>query len=147
MKKQVITHVSTAIIFVLVRYFVKSSGSIVSLVRSLNEQGVSHDYTVTLNRNGQHTCSCEGNAVYHRQCKHIKHCRDIENTRAAQAKAAAVRATNELELERIVQEVEEQIARETAQAAAQPRKESEQKRIATLDYPLNGNRGFSMLKR
>ncbi len=54
-------------LFIKARFFVKSSRSVVLDVVSGDTQ-----YRVTLNVNGSHTCTCEGNAVYHRVCKHIK---------------------------------------------------------------------------
>lgn len=112
------TAAAVTAIFVTVRYFVKSTKSIVSIVRSGD-----NDYTVTLNRSKNHSCSCDGNAVYHRQCKHIKQCVAIENARA-EREAQARKQQAEQEIEQLVSEVESEMSREDAAcvpaAAAQP---------------------------
>ncbi len=53
-------------------------GDVVNIVKS-NDNG--HVHTTTLRRNKQHTCTCEGNAKWHKECFHIKHCVSTENAR------------------------------------------------------------------
>jgi membrane protein involved in colicin uptake len=52
-------------------------GDIICLVKG--ESGNVH--TTTLRRNKKHTCTCEGNARWHRQCYHIKAMVKAENAR------------------------------------------------------------------
>lgn len=42
-------------------------------------------YTVTLRNNGHHTCTCTGNAKWHKKCYHISHCEHQENIRRESA--------------------------------------------------------------
>ena len=65
---------------VLVRYFVKATGSVVLYVE--NDKGAR--YYVTLNKNKQHHCSCPS----YKRCYHIDRAVELENTRHDAEKAA-----------------------------------------------------------
>lgn len=66
---------------ILVRYFIKSTKSVVLYVE--NDKGTR--YYVTLNRNGNHHCSCPAKRG---TCYHIKVTRQVENARIEARKAA-----------------------------------------------------------
>ena len=56
-------------------------------------------HVVTLRRNKKHTCTCEGNAVWKRQCYHIKHCVIDANT----CHAAKVAATKPVVAQQVIE--------------------------------------------
>lgn len=73
-------------ITILTRYYVKRTGTVICQVRN----GGGKIYLVTLNRNKQHSCQCEGNAKWHKQCYHIGHCVWEERARAYRARDTRV---------------------------------------------------------
>jgi hypothetical protein len=85
LKRACVTKVNTA-------YFV-NPGDVINLVKN----GGGRVYTTILRRSKQHTCTCAGNALGHKQCYHIKHCVGLENARweAEQAKAALIAEAEE----------------------------------------------------
>jgi hypothetical protein len=122
-------------------YFYKA-GSIVYIVR--NDKGVEYLVTVRLNR--IHSCTCPAT----KPCYHIAYCSNVEDAREAaienarSAKNLAAKLAREVEA--ICAEAEKELAHEAAAVvpAVVPAKEKVPARELA---PLNGNRGFSLLRR
>ncbi len=116
-------------VFVVTRYLIKKdygtykAGWIVLIIS--NDKG--DKYKVILRTNKVHSCSCPAS----RRCYHINACVLVENSRAEARKLALQQA-----VEAICQEAEAEQRQE--QQASVPAREL---------APLNGNRGFSMLRR
>jgi hypothetical protein len=121
-------------ITILVRYFIKKdcpekglhAGDVVLYVR--NDKGVC--YYTTLRRNRAHSCTCASR----KPCYHIKKLVQVENARHAASKVAKA--------------VDEKTTRPTEDVAKAAIDEAEKiiKNTDVMKAPLNGNRGFSLLR-
>lgn len=93
---------------ILRRYFVKSSRIVICDVRN----GEDKEYRVTLQPDGRAACTCDGNAVYRKQCYHIKHVKSVEDARKERMAQEAEQANEQklADIRRFTQDAYEQLA-------------------------------------
>ena len=79
------TQTATKTVTILVRYFVKSSQTVICQV--LNGEG--KKYTVALHKSGSTTCTCKHGEVAgnHAHCYHVKHVQAREQAQIEQKRA------------------------------------------------------------
>lgn len=140
-------------VLVLVRYYIKKdyapkglhAGDIVLYVE--NSEG--KRYYTTLRRNKAHSCTCNA-GLHNKRCYHVDQMVELHNALYATRKAAKVA---QQEVKPSVQPVVSLVSEERysmsetllAKLAGKPAEPTPLKRDM-LDAPLNGNRGFSLLK-